>query len=103
VLLDKPPPAPPPARVEGTVRIARYTNTEVIIDVESSSGGMLLLNDVWHPWWRASIDGNATEILRANAIFRAVQVPPGKSTVRFTFEPLCGAWQELREKVTGPR
>ena len=64
---------------------------------------MLLLNDVWHPWWRASIDGNATEILRANAIFRAVQVPPGKSTVRFTFEPLCGAWQELREKVTGTR
>jgi hypothetical protein len=102
VLLDKPPPAPPPARVEGTARLARYTNTDVIIDVESSSGGMLLLNDVWHPWWRASIDGNATEILRANAIFRAVQVPPGRFIVRFKFEPLRGAWDEIRAKLGGP-
>ena len=44
------------------------------------------------------IDGNETEIFRANAIFRAVQVPPGKFTVRFTFEPLRGAWNELRAK-----
>jgi len=62
-----------------------------------------VLNDVWHPWWRATIDGNATEIFRANAIFRAVQVPPGKSTVRFTFAPLRGAWDELRDKVRGAR
>ena len=71
--------------------------------MESSSGGMLVLNDVWHPWWRATINGTETEILRANTIFRAVQVPAGKSTVRFRFEPLRGAWQELREKVTGTR
>ena len=40
---------------------------------------LLVLNDVWHPWWRATIDGVETEIMRANVIFRAVAVPPGKS------------------------
>jgi hypothetical protein len=30
-------------------------------------------------------------------------VPPGKSTVRFTFAPLRGAWDELRDKVRGAR
>ena len=64
-------------RGAGTARLVRYTNTEVVVEVSSPSGAMLVLNDVWHPWWRATIDGNETEIFRANAIFRAVQVPPG--------------------------
>jgi hypothetical protein len=34
-------------------------------------------------------------------LFRAVQVPPGKFTVRFSFEPLRGAWAELRAKARG--
>jgi hypothetical protein len=70
----------------------RYTNTEVVVEVDSPSGAMLVLNDVWHPWWRATIDGIETEILRANAIVRAVQVAPGNihRAVRNS-EPLRGA------------
>ena len=83
-------------RSAGTARLVRYANTEIVVEVDSPSGGILVLNDVWHPWWRATVDGVETEILRANVIFRAVAVPPGKHTVRFTFEPLRGAWRELR-------
>jgi uncharacterized membrane protein YfhO len=81
------------------VRLVRYANTEIIVEVDALSGAVLVLNDVWHPWWRATLDGAETEILRANVIFRAVAVPPGKHTVRFTFEPLRGAWQELKNKL----
>ena len=104
VLLDKAPRAAPLTMFEaaGTARLLRYANTEVMIEVDTPSGAVLVLNDVWHPWWRATIDGVETEIFRANVLFRAVQVPPGKFTVRFTFEPLRGAWRELREKVRGP-
>jgi hypothetical protein len=101
VLLEKAPGAPPVTAI-GSARLVRYTNTDVTVDVDTPSGGLLVLNDVWHPWWRATVDGTDAEILRANVIFRAVQVPPGKHTVRFTFEPLRGAWRELHEKLSAP-
>jgi hypothetical protein len=48
-----------PGTVLATARLTRYTNTEVDIDVEAPSGGILLLNDVWHPWWRATVERQA--------------------------------------------
>ena len=69
------------------------------MEVDSPAAGILVLNDVWHPWWRASVDDRKTEILRANVLFRAVAVPAGRHVVRFRFQPLAGAWKELMQKV----
>lgn len=76
------------SRAMGEVRIVRYRHTEVVIDVESRRGGFVVLNDVWHPWWRATLGGNPVPVLKANLIFRAVRVPPGRHRVTFRFEPL---------------
>ncbi|WP_051334596.1 hypothetical protein [Bradyrhizobium sp. Ai1a-2] len=82
----------------GTARLTRYENTEVDVEVDAPSGGLLLLNDVWHPWWRVTVDGKPGEILRANVIFRAVVLAPGHHTVRFTFHPFAGAFAELTSR-----
>ncbi|MFL5083787.1 MAG: glycosyltransferase family 39 protein [Xanthobacteraceae bacterium] len=84
-------------------RIVRYANTDVIVEVDAPAGGILVLNDMWHPWWRAGIDGAAADILKANIIFRAVVVPPGTHTVRFTFHPFAGALKEIADKVRAGR
>ena len=105
VLLEAPPEVPLPAgprASEAEVKLTRYANTEVEIEVTAKQAGFVVLNDVWHPWWRATLDGAEAEILRANVLFRAVQVPPGKHTVRFTFHPLDGAVAELIERTEGP-
>ena len=105
VLLEQPLPMLPRSAdskaVAGSARIQRYANTEIDIEADAPDGGFLVLNDVWHPWWRAELDGHPTEILKANVLFRAVQVGPGIHRVRFAFEPLQGAWEELKEKVAG--
>jgi hypothetical protein len=80
----------------GTATIARYANTEVIVEVDAPAGGFLVLNDVWHPWWRAEIDEKPAPILKANVLFRAVALEPGRHRVRFTFRPFLGAWQQLK-------
>ena len=59
-------------RPPGTARILRYANTEVTVAVDSPHGGWLVLNDSWHPWWYATVDGAPTPVRRANAILRAV-------------------------------
>jgi hypothetical protein len=55
----------------------------------------VLLNSAWHPWWRATVDAKPTEVLKANVLFRAVQVSAGKHRVRFEFEPIVGAIAEI--------
>ena len=103
VLLKKAPRgfAPGAAAAEGgSARLLRYANTEVMVEVEAPTGGILLLNDVWHPWWRATVDGADTEILKANVIFRAVVCPRGRHVVRFTFHPFAGAVAEMIGKLT---
>jgi hypothetical protein len=97
VLLEN---APAPGRATprrpGRVRILSYRNTEVILETDSPDGGWVVLNDLWHPWWFADLDGAPANILKANVLFRAVPVPPGRHRVRFVFRPVAGAWAQLR-------
>jgi hypothetical protein len=86
-----------PARRPGSVRIVSYRNTEVVLEADSPDGGWVVLNDLWHPWWFAEVDGQPTPILRANVLFRAIAVPPGQHTVRFQFRPIAGAWAQARK------
>lgn len=82
-------------REPGSARISAYHNTRVELEVESPEGGYVVLNDMWHPWWFAERDGTDVPILKANVLFRAVQVPPGRHTITMTFAPVRGAITEL--------
>ena len=78
-----------------------YRNTEVVLEADSAEGGWVILNDVWHPWWAAELGGQAVPLLRANVIFRAVEVPGGRHTVVMTFRPLGGAVRQIAS-IRGP-
>jgi uncharacterized membrane protein YfhO len=82
-----------------TVRISSYRNTEIVVEVDAALPGYVVLNDPWHPWWFASVDGQDAPIIRANVIFRTVPVPAGRHTVRFQFRPLAGAWRQIEAKI----
>ncbi|MEJ0078529.1 MAG: hypothetical protein WDO17_24430 [Alphaproteobacteria bacterium] len=107
VLLESEPGVdPPPQRKPGecpraTARLSHYENTVVDIDADSFCGGFVVLNDVWHPWWTVTVDGKPAEVLKANVIFRAVEVAPGRHRLRFEFKPVAGAFAELSERLFG--
>jgi hypothetical protein len=85
------------ASAVGTARISAWRTDRVEIEVESRAGGVLALHDIWYPGWVAEIDGVVTPILRADVLFRAVEVPPGARRVVFRFAPF--AWGNLRDAL----
>jgi hypothetical protein len=87
---------PGPQRRPGTAKIIRYTNTTIDLEADSPDGGWVVLNDVWHPWWFATVDGKPAPVLQANVMFRAVAVPAGQARVTLTFRSVAGAFREIR-------
>jgi hypothetical protein len=68
--------------------ITLHRPNQVVVEAQSDEPGFLVLTDTYYPGWKAEIDGDPTEILRANYLFRAVALPPGLHRVTFRYEPL---------------
>lgn len=70
------------------VRMVSYDPERVRIEATLGSPGYLVLTDAYYPGWRAFVDGEPTEILRADYYFRALSLPEGQHCVEFTYDPL---------------
>jgi hypothetical protein len=71
---------------EGTAEIVRRTPNEVEIQVEISHPAILVYLENWYPAWRAYVDEAEVPIYRADYVMRALEVPEGSHTVRFTYD-----------------
>lgn len=72
---------------EGTIT-ARYDRATVSVDVTpASTPRFLVLNELYHPRWRAFSSQGELTVYPANAAMRGVAVPPGVNHVRFEFMP----------------
>ncbi len=46
-----------------------------------------MLTDNYYPGWKAYLDGNGKEIIRADFSFRGVEAPAGSHSVIFKYQP----------------
>lgn len=65
--------------------IESYSDNEVRVRAKSAGHGYLVLTDLYHPGWSATVDGQPTSILPADIAFRAVPVTPGEHVIVFRF------------------
>lgn len=68
--------------------IVSYLPAEVNIRVNAPTDGWLVLTDTYYPGWRASVDGESVDITPAFHAFRAISIPAGEHTVKFTYRSL---------------
>jgi hypothetical protein len=71
----------------GQVQSIAYGWNRVQLDVEASRPALLVLNDLWYPDWRVTVDGEFKPLLRANVLFRGVRLEPGSHKVVFKYVP----------------
>jgi hypothetical protein len=71
----------------GTVRVVRYEDDHVGLDVQAQHRCFLFLGDLYYPGWQALVDGRGQRIYRANYLFRAIELTPGHHTVEFVYRP----------------
>ena len=69
----------------------------VDVEVDSTEPGILVLHDLFYPGWVVEVDGRPARLLRANVLFRAVEVSEGRHRVVFAYEPFSAAnlWNAL--------
>jgi hypothetical protein len=67
----------------GPAVIEQYEFEKVVVSARAVRESYIVLTDLFHPFWRARIDGVETEIIPAFTIFRAVKLPPGEHRVEF--------------------
>jgi hypothetical protein len=75
-----------------TLQFLSDTPNTVTIHAASDGSGYLVLADTAYPGWRATVDGQAVAVLRANVSLRAVAFPAGEHTVQFRYEPDSVQW-----------
>src|SRR5450631_938383 len=68
--------------------IVKYSDNSVEIDADAPSAGIVVLHDLFYPGWEARVDGHKQPVLRANILFRGVEVPAGRHHIVFSFRPL---------------
>jgi hypothetical protein len=92
VLVENPPPSgftgAPEAVAGGDVEFVTNDPEHIVLRVSAPQRGFVHLADQYFEGWQATVNGGPTPILRANFLFRAVEVPAGDSVVEFRYVPL---------------
>ncbi len=87
VILEQPLTIPTQRNFRAQARIMSYENNKVTIHASLNGPGVLVLTDSFYPGWRAYVDGEEKEILRANLFFRGVPLLAGEHSVEFRYQP----------------
>jgi len=73
--------------------VATFDGDRVVVTVQpSGQDRFLVLNEMYHPAWRAWIDGRPAEIYPTNLVMRGILVPAGTATIELRYVPFLMTW-----------
>ena len=75
-----------PVRPRLDVRYERPAHERISLQVDAGSEpAVVFVSESHHPWWTARVDGEPVDVLRAQNVFMAVRVGPGRHRIELAF------------------
>ena len=70
------------------IKLIEYKPNYIKYTTENTNQGLAVFSEIYYPkGWIATIDGKEAPIFRTNYTLRGMEIPAGKHTVEFKFEP----------------
>jgi hypothetical protein len=82
------PEIPSPPDAADAAEVVQAWGGHLSIKTDSRAGGYLVISEVWHPGWRASLDGRPVQLYRTNCALLGAAIPPGAHELVVDFRPL---------------
>lgn len=76
-----------PVDSTASIKITKYDEALIEADVQASGKNFVFIGNTYHPGWKAYINGEKTEVYKANHGYIGVVVPRGKHALRLEFAP----------------
>ena len=70
-----------------SIVLTTYEPNKLVFEVDAKKDEFAVFSDIYYEGWKATIDGKELPIVRANYILRAAEIPAGKHTLEFSFNP----------------
>ena len=77
------------------VELTSHLANSATIEVSSSKSATVVMTDLYFPGWMATVDGEPAEGYRFEGMFRAVDIPAGDHTIKWSYHPTSvynGMW-----------
>lgn len=72
----------------GTIKLVEYESNRLKYTSDNTEDGFAVFSEIYYPTgWKVTIDGKETNHMRANYVLRGMEIPKGKHTIEFSFEP----------------
>ncbi|MCZ8283858.1 MAG: YfhO family protein, partial [Bacteroidia bacterium] len=73
---------------EGSIRMASYQPNHLVYESDTKEKAFAVFSEIYYPkGWNAYVDGNQAPYTCVDYLLRGMEVPAGKHTIEFKFEP----------------
>ncbi|HJV64639.1 MAG TPA: YfhO family protein [Geomonas sp.] len=71
----------------GTVKVVTYRGEKIELEATATANCMLVMGEKYNKGWKATVDGQKTEVYPVDYILRGIYLTPGSHKIQFVFDP----------------